>query len=132
MKLSLAALPLRTRPDFETSRALCGLAQNSAHSELTPNFAAQAAANLLLGVVLQCQRIRICWLVQFALVEHLDLLLNNPWLLVGNRPIRLIHQELALAYQTNCAGVTNLKIVTTNHGRQWRGAHQLTIACQLA
>ncbi|MFC6316210.1 hypothetical protein ACFQHW_11600 [Lapidilactobacillus achengensis] len=31
MKLSLAALPLRTRPDFETSRALCGLAQNSAH-----------------------------------------------------------------------------------------------------
>ncbi|MFC6315467.1 hypothetical protein ACFQHW_07820 [Lapidilactobacillus achengensis] len=31
MKLSLAALPLRTRPDFETSRDLCGLAQNSAH-----------------------------------------------------------------------------------------------------
>ncbi|MFC6315095.1 hypothetical protein ACFQHW_05855 [Lapidilactobacillus achengensis] len=31
MKLSLAALPLRTRPDFETSRAFCGLAQNSAH-----------------------------------------------------------------------------------------------------
>ncbi|MFC6314821.1 hypothetical protein ACFQHW_04465 [Lapidilactobacillus achengensis] len=48
VKLSLAALPLRTRPDFETSRALCGLAQNSAHSELTPNFAAQAAVNLLL------------------------------------------------------------------------------------
>ncbi|WP_461218522.1 hypothetical protein [Lapidilactobacillus salsurivasis] len=48
VKLSLAALPLRTRPDFETSRALCGLAQNSAHSELPPNFAAQAAANLLL------------------------------------------------------------------------------------
>ncbi|WP_461218919.1 hypothetical protein [Lapidilactobacillus salsurivasis] len=48
VKLSLAALPLRTRPDFETSRVLCGLAQNSAHSELTPNFAAQAAANLLL------------------------------------------------------------------------------------
>ncbi|MFC6314830.1 hypothetical protein ACFQHW_04510 [Lapidilactobacillus achengensis] len=47
VKLSLAALPLRTRPDFETSRALCGLAQNSAHSELTPNFAAQAADNLL-------------------------------------------------------------------------------------
>ncbi|WP_461219599.1 hypothetical protein [Lapidilactobacillus salsurivasis] len=42
VKLSLAALPLRTRPDFETSRVLCGLAQNSAHSELTPNFAAQA------------------------------------------------------------------------------------------
>ncbi|WP_461219076.1 hypothetical protein [Lapidilactobacillus salsurivasis] len=31
VKLSLAALPLRTRPDFETSRGLCGLAQNSAH-----------------------------------------------------------------------------------------------------
>ncbi|MFC6314123.1 hypothetical protein ACFQHW_00875 [Lapidilactobacillus achengensis] len=31
MKLSLAALSLRTRPDFETSRAFCGLAQNSAH-----------------------------------------------------------------------------------------------------
>ncbi|MFC6316008.1 hypothetical protein ACFQHW_10580 [Lapidilactobacillus achengensis] len=50
VKLSLAALPLRTRPDFETSRVLCGLAQNSAHSELTPNFAAQAAANLLSSV----------------------------------------------------------------------------------
>ncbi|MFC6315900.1 hypothetical protein ACFQHW_10035 [Lapidilactobacillus achengensis] len=48
VKLSLAALPLRTRPDFETSRVLCGLAQNSAHSELTPNFAAQAAGTLLL------------------------------------------------------------------------------------
>ncbi|MFC6315761.1 hypothetical protein ACFQHW_09320 [Lapidilactobacillus achengensis] len=59
VKLSLAALPLRTRPDFETSRALCGLAQNSAHSELTPNFAAQAAANLLLMVALQYQRIWI-------------------------------------------------------------------------
>ncbi|WP_461218295.1 hypothetical protein [Lapidilactobacillus salsurivasis] len=49
VKLSLAALPLRTRPDFETSRVLCGLAQNSAHSELTPNFAEQAAAKLLLS-----------------------------------------------------------------------------------
>ncbi|MFC6314345.1 hypothetical protein ACFQHW_02005 [Lapidilactobacillus achengensis] len=48
VKLVLVALPLRPRPDFETSRALCGLAQNSAHSELTPNFAAQAAAILLL------------------------------------------------------------------------------------
>ncbi|WP_461219446.1 hypothetical protein [Lapidilactobacillus salsurivasis] len=45
----LAALPLRTRPDFETSRALCGLAQNSAHSELTPNFVAQAA-----GIIETC------------------------------------------------------------------------------
>ncbi|WP_461218767.1 hypothetical protein [Lapidilactobacillus salsurivasis] len=49
VKLVLVALPLRPRPDFETSRVLCGLAQNSAHSELTPNFAAQAAANLLLS-----------------------------------------------------------------------------------
>ncbi|WP_461218618.1 hypothetical protein [Lapidilactobacillus salsurivasis] len=31
VKLSLAALPLRTRLDFETSRELCGLAQNDAH-----------------------------------------------------------------------------------------------------
>ncbi|WP_461218566.1 hypothetical protein [Lapidilactobacillus salsurivasis] len=45
---TFSGLPLRSRPDFETSRALCGLAQNSAHSELTPNFAAQATANLLL------------------------------------------------------------------------------------
>ncbi|MFC6314278.1 hypothetical protein ACFQHW_01665 [Lapidilactobacillus achengensis] len=48
VKLSLVAVPLRTRPDFETSRALCGLAQNSAHSDLTPILAAQAATNLLL------------------------------------------------------------------------------------
>ncbi|WP_461218159.1 hypothetical protein [Lapidilactobacillus salsurivasis] len=47
VKLVLVAMPLRPRPDFETSRGLCGLAQNSAHSELTPNFAAQAAAKLL-------------------------------------------------------------------------------------
>ncbi|WP_461219536.1 hypothetical protein [Lapidilactobacillus salsurivasis] len=46
VKLVLVAMPLRPRPDFETSRVLCGLAQNSAHSELTPNFAAQAAANI--------------------------------------------------------------------------------------
>ncbi|MFC6315861.1 hypothetical protein ACFQHW_09840 [Lapidilactobacillus achengensis] len=51
----MAALPLRTRPDFETSRALCGLAQNSAHSELTPNFAAQAAAKLLLSFHHTCR-----------------------------------------------------------------------------
>ncbi|WP_461219133.1 hypothetical protein [Lapidilactobacillus salsurivasis] len=46
VKLVLVAMPLRPRPDFKTSRALCGLAQNSAHSELTPNFAAQAAGTL--------------------------------------------------------------------------------------
>ncbi len=31
VKLSLAALPLRTRLDLKTSRALCGLASNDAH-----------------------------------------------------------------------------------------------------
>ncbi|MFC6315979.1 hypothetical protein ACFQHW_10435 [Lapidilactobacillus achengensis] len=31
MKLFFAALPLRIRLDFETSRGLCGLAQNDAH-----------------------------------------------------------------------------------------------------
>ncbi|WP_461218341.1 hypothetical protein [Lapidilactobacillus salsurivasis] len=31
MKLSLAALPLRTRLDLKTSRALYGLASNDAH-----------------------------------------------------------------------------------------------------
>ncbi|WP_461218578.1 hypothetical protein [Lapidilactobacillus salsurivasis] len=31
MKLFFAALPLRIRLDFETSRVLCGLAQNDAH-----------------------------------------------------------------------------------------------------
>ncbi|MFC6315308.1 hypothetical protein ACFQHW_06975 [Lapidilactobacillus achengensis] len=46
VKLSLAALPPRTRLSFEI-RGFCE-AQSDAHSELTPNFAAQAAANLLL------------------------------------------------------------------------------------
>ncbi|WP_461219461.1 hypothetical protein [Lapidilactobacillus salsurivasis] len=54
VKLVLVAMPLRPRPDFEPSRALCGLAQNSAHSELTPNFAAQAAARLLLPTQAGC------------------------------------------------------------------------------
>ncbi|MFC6315113.1 hypothetical protein ACFQHW_05945 [Lapidilactobacillus achengensis] len=40
VKLSLAALPLRTRLSFEI-RGFCE-AQSDAHSELTPNFAAQA------------------------------------------------------------------------------------------
>ncbi|WP_461218568.1 hypothetical protein [Lapidilactobacillus salsurivasis] len=31
MKLFFAALPLRIRLDFETSRGFCGLAQNDAH-----------------------------------------------------------------------------------------------------
>ncbi|WP_461218933.1 hypothetical protein [Lapidilactobacillus salsurivasis] len=31
-------------------------------------------------------------------------------------------QELASVHQTDCTGVTNLKLVTTNHGRQWRGS----------
>ncbi len=40
----------------------------------------------------------------------------------GTRPIRPIHQELASVHQTDCTGVTNLKLVTTNHGRQLRGS----------
>ncbi|WP_461219505.1 hypothetical protein [Lapidilactobacillus salsurivasis] len=56
VKLVLVALPLRPRPDFETSRALCGLAQNSAHSELTPNFAAQAAAIIETCPQQQCKK----------------------------------------------------------------------------
>ena len=46
VKLVLVALPLRPRLSFEI-RGFCE-AQSDAHSELTPNFAAQAAANLLL------------------------------------------------------------------------------------
>ncbi|WP_461218144.1 hypothetical protein [Lapidilactobacillus salsurivasis] len=34
----------------------------------------------------------------------------------------MIYQELASVYQADCAGVTNLKLVTTNHGRQFRGS----------
>ncbi|WP_461219438.1 hypothetical protein [Lapidilactobacillus salsurivasis] len=45
--------------------------------------------------------------------------LNNSW---RNRPIQPIHQELASVHQTDCAGVINLKIVITNHGRQLRGS----------
>ncbi|WP_461218562.1 hypothetical protein [Lapidilactobacillus salsurivasis] len=47
VSLFLAALPLRIRLSFEI-RGLCE-AQSDAHSELAPNFAAQAAANLLLA-----------------------------------------------------------------------------------
>ncbi|MFC6313983.1 hypothetical protein ACFQHW_00095 [Lapidilactobacillus achengensis] len=43
----------------------------------------------------------------------------------GNRPIQLIHQGLALVHQTDCAGVTNSKLLTTNHGRQLRGSHSI-------
>ncbi|WP_461219526.1 hypothetical protein [Lapidilactobacillus salsurivasis] len=46
VKLVLVALPLRPRLSFEI-RGFCE-AQSDAHSELTPNFAAQAAAKLLL------------------------------------------------------------------------------------
>ncbi|WP_461218039.1 hypothetical protein [Lapidilactobacillus salsurivasis] len=45
VSLFLAALPLRIRLSFEI-RGFCE-AQSDAHSELTPNFAAQAADNLL-------------------------------------------------------------------------------------
>ncbi|MFC6315321.1 hypothetical protein ACFQHW_07085 [Lapidilactobacillus achengensis] len=34
----------------------------------------------------------------------------------------MIHQEPALVHQTDYTGVVNLKLVTTNHGRQWRGS----------
>ncbi len=44
VKLALAALPLRPRLSFEI-RGFCE-AQSDAHSELTPNFAAQAAGNI--------------------------------------------------------------------------------------
>ena len=44
--------------------------------------------------------------------------LNKPW--VESRPIQLIHQELASVHQTDFTGVTNSKLVTTNHGRQLR------------
>ncbi|WP_164511066.1 hypothetical protein [Lapidilactobacillus achengensis] len=42
--------------------------------------------------------------------------------LVENRPIRLIHQDLAAVHQVDCPGVTNSKLATTNHGRQLRGS----------
>ncbi|WP_461219422.1 hypothetical protein [Lapidilactobacillus salsurivasis] len=45
VKLVLVALPLRPRLSFEI-RGFCE-AQSDAHSELTPNFAAQAAAIIL-------------------------------------------------------------------------------------
>ncbi|WP_261807018.1 hypothetical protein [Lapidilactobacillus luobeiensis] len=50
VSLFLAALPLRIRLSFE----IRGLreAQSDAHSELTPNFAAQAAGTLLLRLSL--------------------------------------------------------------------------------
>ncbi|WP_461218722.1 hypothetical protein [Lapidilactobacillus salsurivasis] len=38
-----------------------------------------------------------------------------------DRPIQLVYQELASVHQTDCAGVTNLNLVTTDHGRQLRG-----------
>ncbi len=40
----------------------------------------------------------------------------------GNRPILLIRQDSVSVHQTDCAGVTNLKLVTTNHGHQLRGS----------
>ncbi|MFC6314866.1 hypothetical protein ACFQHW_04690 [Lapidilactobacillus achengensis] len=44
----------------------------------------------------------------------------------------MIHQELALVDQVDCTGVANLRIVTTNRGRQLRGSssidHSLLVA----
>ncbi|MFC6314325.1 hypothetical protein ACFQHW_01900 [Lapidilactobacillus achengensis] len=34
----------------------------------------------------------------------------------------MIYQEPAIVHQANCTGVTNLMLITTNHGRQLRGA----------
>ncbi|MFC6315865.1 hypothetical protein ACFQHW_09860 [Lapidilactobacillus achengensis] len=45
--------------------------------------------------------------------------------MVGNRPIQLIHQKLALVHQADCTGVTNLELVTTNNGRQLRGSSSI-------
>ncbi|MFC6314369.1 hypothetical protein ACFQHW_02165 [Lapidilactobacillus achengensis] len=37
----------------------------------------------------------------------------------------MIHQEPTLVHQADCTGVTNLNIVTTNHGRQVRGSSSI-------
>ncbi|MFC6314316.1 hypothetical protein ACFQHW_01855 [Lapidilactobacillus achengensis] len=37
----------------------------------------------------------------------------------------MIHQEPDPVHQANCTGVTNLKLVTTNHGRHLRGSPSL-------
>ncbi|WP_461218342.1 hypothetical protein [Lapidilactobacillus salsurivasis] len=39
--------------------------------------------------------------------------------------MQLIHQKLAPVHPADCAGVTNLKIITTNHGRQLRGSSSI-------
>ncbi|MFC6315627.1 hypothetical protein ACFQHW_08640 [Lapidilactobacillus achengensis] len=59
-------------------------------------------------------------LVQFALAGNLYQFPQQ--FLAGYRPIQLIHPELALVHQENYSGVTNSKLVTTNHGRQLRGS----------
>ena len=45
--------------------------------------------------------------------------------LCGSRPIQLIHQNSARVHQTDCTGVTNSKLVTTNRGRQLRGSSSI-------
>ncbi|MFC6316192.1 hypothetical protein ACFQHW_11505 [Lapidilactobacillus achengensis] len=37
----------------------------------------------------------------------------------------MLHQEPAPVHQTDCPGVANLKLVTTNHGRQLRGSSSI-------
>ncbi|WP_461219651.1 hypothetical protein [Lapidilactobacillus salsurivasis] len=58
-------------------------------------------------------------MARFALVEHLYLLhkqsLVKPTGSVDSPITRSVHQA-------DFTGVTNLKLVTTNHGRQWRGS----------
>ncbi|MFC6314528.1 hypothetical protein ACFQHW_02975 [Lapidilactobacillus achengensis] len=44
----------------------------------------------------------------------------------GNRPIQLIPPELALVHLADFTGVTNLNLVTTNHGRQPRGSPSIS------
>ncbi|MFC6316097.1 hypothetical protein ACFQHW_11030 [Lapidilactobacillus achengensis] len=41
------------------------------------------------------------------------------------RPIQLIQQDPVRVHQADCTGVTNLKLVTTNHGRQLREASSI-------
>ncbi|MFC6314965.1 hypothetical protein ACFQHW_05195 [Lapidilactobacillus achengensis] len=39
--------------------------------------------------------------------------------------IQPVHQDHVLVHQTDCAGVTNLKSVTTNHGRHLLGSSSI-------
>ncbi|MFC6314081.1 hypothetical protein ACFQHW_00660 [Lapidilactobacillus achengensis] len=79
-------------------------------------------------VVRQCQLIRISWLVQFALFKHLYLFHKQ---LSVKSTDSVDSSRLVLVHHADCAGVTNSKLVTTNHGRQLRGSpsigHSLSV-----